>query len=145
MRLVWSVQGAFALVLGGGFVVVWLASLEPRDVLIAAAVAQWAAYLLLLGAFAHRGFLATGTILNGHLIHGAIALAAYGAATCCTHVLRGESLAIQVIGQLAIGAAVGGSLVAARFRIPCSRILGARMAMAATSEQSQRLGGLSPS
>ena len=145
MRLVWSVQGAFALVLGGGFVLVWLASLEPRDVLIAAAAAQWAAYLLLLVAFARRGVLATRMVMNGHLIHGAIALAAYGAAAACTHLLRGESLPIQVIGQLAVAAAVGGALVVARFRVPCSRVLGARVALAATSEQSQRLGRLSPS
>ena len=142
MRVVWSIQASYAVVLAAGFALVRFASLESREVLVAAAAAQWTAYLLLVGVFIHRGFLAARMVANGHLVHGAIAIAAYGAAAACTHLLRGDSLLLQVIGQLVVATVAGGALVVGRFRIPCSRILGQRLAMAATSEHSRLLSRL---
>ena len=141
MRVVWSVQAAYAVVLVAGFALVRFASLESKDVLVAAAAAQWTAYLFLVRVFTHRGFLAARMIVNGHLVHGGIAVVAYGAAVACTHLLRGETLLLQVIGQLAVAAVAGCLLFVGRFRIPCSRVLGERLAMTATTE-SRLLGRL---
>ncbi len=142
MRVVWSVQAAYALVLCSGIALVHFASLGINDLLIGAAAAQWTGYLLLASAFTRRGYLDTRMVGLGHAIHGAIALAAFGAAATCDHLLRDEPVLVRVIGQLAVATIAGGAMVVGRSRIPCSRVLGERLATAAPDAGSRFLGRL---
>ena len=139
MRVVWSVQAAYALVLGTGIALVHFASLGLNDVLVGAAAAQWTAYLLLVGVFTRRSFLDARMIASGHLIHGVLALCVYAVAASCAHFLHGEPLLVRTISELAVAIAAGGALVAGRQWIPCSRILGQRLAVAAASDNSRPL------
>ena len=139
MRVVWSVQAAYALVLGAGLALIHFASLGLNDVLVGAAAAQWAGYLFLVAAFTRRGYLDARMIAGGHAIHGAIALCAFAAAAVCAHFLHDEPLAVRIVGELGIALVAVATLIAGRLWIPCSRVLGQRLVLAAGSNHSRLL------
>jgi O-antigen/teichoic acid export membrane protein len=141
MRVVWSVQAAYALVLGTSIAVVHLASLGVNDILLGAAAAQWTGYLFLVRAFALRGLLDVRMITIGHMIHGAIAVGAFAAAAGCARLLHGEPLLVQTMAEFGVALAAGGILLAGRLWIPCSRLLGQRLAVA-TNDNSRLLARL---
>jgi O-antigen/teichoic acid export membrane protein len=126
MRLVWVRQGSYFVVLASAIALTHFGGLGTTEMLVGVAVAQWLAYGLTVIAFMRRGHLDAYLMTRSHLIHGAVALAAFVAAAVCARLLRDFGVGFQAGAQVAVGLAVFGGLVLGRFRFPASQVLAER-------------------
>ena len=139
MRLVWSRQLVYFLLLTGAVGAVALGNLGVASLLVGVACAQWLAYGLLVIAFVRRECLDARSVLSGHALHGLVALAAYAVASGCASALSGWPVVAQVAVQLLTFAALFFAILSAGSRYPATRILRARLAYADVGAPSRLL------
>jgi O-antigen/teichoic acid export membrane protein len=127
MRVIAARQVAYFVGIAAALVTVHLADLGLKWLLLGVALAEWAAYALTLQPFIRRNFLDAGLVTRRHMVHGGVALAAFGAAAGCAEILDGAPLSAKLAGQVGVAAVVIGTLVLSRPRIPATRVLARRL------------------
>jgi O-antigen/teichoic acid export membrane protein len=127
MRLVWVRQAVYLIALCTGIALIHFAALGVTELLLVVAAAQWAAYGLMVVSFVRRGYLDSRLMARSHLIHGAVALGAFGGSALCARLLSRSPIGLRVLGELVTALVVVLVLVIARSRIPATRLLGERL------------------
>lgn len=105
---------------------VYWAGLGVNWVLAGIVASQWISYALTLQPFVGRRLLDSEVVLGRQVVHFGIAIAAFGVAAGCTHVLAGMALFLQVAGQAAVGVAVMGVVIFGARWIPAMQVLARR-------------------
>lgn len=130
MRIIAARQIAFFGGVAATLATVHFGDLSLNWLLAGVAASQWGAYLLTLQPFIRLRFLDAGSVLRSELTHGAVALVAFAATAACASVLDEAALPTQVAGQVAVGAAVLGTVVLVRPWMPATRVLARRIGAA---------------
>ena len=139
MRVIATMQIMFFAGVAATLITVYFADLGLNWLLGGVAASQWGAYALTLQPFIRRRFVDRRRVLRSQLIHGAVAVVAFGGAMACAQILAGSALLAQVAGQIAVGAAVVGTIVLGRSWIPATQVLARRIG-AAPGESIVRAG-----
>jgi Membrane protein involved in the export of O-antigen and teichoic acid len=113
--------------LGAAVTVVGVSGLGLQALLVGAAIAQWATYVITLKPFVSRGIVNARLVLGSHLIHGSVSLAAFGAAFGCAELLAGIGLFAQALGEVVLTAAVCALVLRGQSWYPATRVLAQRM------------------
>ena len=131
MRIAATRQLAFFTCIAVTLAVGKLAGLSLNLIMLGAGISEWIVYALTLRAFISRQLLHRVDIIQRQLIHGALGVVTFAASAIGARVLTHNSLLVQVGAEVAIAAAVVGTIALGRRWFPATEILARRMGVPA--------------
>jgi O-antigen/teichoic acid export membrane protein len=127
MRMIWGRQLTFFVLIAVDIAAVHFLGLGVTALVGGIAVAQWIAYAFTISAFVRRDVLEIRAVALSHGAHAALSLGGFGAAALVARGLGGTPLAVQTVGEVAVGLTLGVVVLLGRSWHPATRVLAHRL------------------